>query len=113
MRCGLMAQMADLAAQLLGAARSLDPAFHISSGCRTRKEQRELYARFLAGRNALPVAPPGRSLHEIGLAVDVSRGRDPYSDRLLTLLGRWWVQAGLGWSPRDPVHFQLPFIGRA
>jgi hypothetical protein len=108
--CALSPAMAQLAPQLLAGAQSLDPAFRITSACRTRAAQTALYAAYLRGESVLPVAPPGRSLHELGLAVDISRGRDPYSDELLAALGQWWTSAGLGWSPTDPVHFQLPAI---
>ena len=102
--------MAVLAPQLLSAARSVDPSFRITSSCRTRQQQAQLYNAFLRGESRLPVAPPGKSLHELGLAVDVARDVDPYADAALASLGRWWSDAGFGWSPSDPVHFQLPPI---
>ena len=109
-RCALSPEMAVLAPQLLSAARSIDPSFRITSSCRTRQQQTQLYNEFLRGESRLPVAPPGKSLHELGLAVDLARDIDPYADAALASLGRWWSDAGFGWSHSDPVHFQLPPI---
>jgi len=45
--------------------------------------------------------PPGRSLHERGLAIDIV-SRDP------ELLGRYWKHyIGGRWSPTDSVHYDL------
>lgn len=42
----------------------------VTSGGRTREEQAQLYADYLAGRGNL-AAPPGTSLHESGIALDL------------------------------------------
>jgi hypothetical protein len=70
----------------------------LASGFRSRAQQQALWdAR---ASNPYPVATPGHSLHEQGLAVDVSRDFVP---RLLSVAG----EAGLCHPlPRtDPVHF--------
>jgi hypothetical protein len=70
----------------------------IASGFRSRAQQEALWAR--RGSNPYPVARPGSSHHERGLAVDVPRAFVP---ELLSVAG----EAGLCHPlPRtDPVHF--------
>jgi hypothetical protein len=72
----------------------------VVSGFRSRSEQAALWAR--RGSNPYPVAPPGSSMHERGLAVDVPRSYVP----LLARMGR---QAGLcqPYPRNDPIHFEL------
>jgi hypothetical protein len=78
----------------------------VTSTIRSRQEQEQLYQKYLRGESRYPVAPPGTSLHELGLAIDlVSRDN--------ALLGRVWQDVGGFWSPRDAVHFDLrPFLRR-
>lgn len=84
----------------------------VSSARRSRADQYKLYERFRAGKSKIPAAPPGRSLHELGLAFDMHRlGIDPFSDPLLNFLGEIWVSMGGlyggSWGGGvDPVHFQ-------
>lgn len=80
----------------------------ITSTRRSAGQQAGLWNRYQtclrSGGSCLPAAPPGRSLHEYGLAVDlVVNGdwRGPHQEAL----GRWWASIGGFWSPRDPVHF--------
>jgi LAS superfamily LD-carboxypeptidase LdcB len=87
-------------------ARELDRTVLVTSARRSRMQQAQLYARYLAGRSLLPAAPPGESLHELGYAVDIARpGVNPHSDDLLAYLGAEWKSIGGFWSSRDPVHF--------
>jgi len=73
----------------------------VTSAYRSSKKQAELYRRYLAGLQPYPVAPPGTSDHERGLALDVV-STDP--NKLVALL----TSAGLSWlGPADPVHFYL------
>jgi len=74
----------------------------ITSVLRSRAEQQQLYSNWLAGRNAYPVAPPGTSKHELGLAWDMVT--EPYS--ALSTLGAWWNRIGGEWHASDPIHFQ-------
>jgi D-alanyl-D-alanine dipeptidase len=70
----------------------------VISGLRTRAEQARLWAN--RGSNPFPVAPPGTSRHEAGLAIDVSIDT---AVRLADVAG----QAGLcrPLPVADPVHF--------
>jgi len=77
----------------------------ITSARRNIEEQRELYNRFLRGKNPYPVAPPGSSSHETGEAFDLLVTPVEY----LVDLGEVWTSWGGKWGgKRDPVHFQLP-----
>jgi len=53
--------------------------------------------------NPYPVAKPGTSAHELGLAVDVWAGDSARTQ----LLGRTWRAWGGRWSAADEVHFEL------
>jgi hypothetical protein len=85
-------------AALARADQLLGQPVPVVSGFRSRAHQEALWAR--RGTNPYPVARPGSSLHERGLAVDVPRG---FVARLLSVAG----EAGLCQPlPRtDPVHF--------
>ncbi len=74
----------------------------VTSARRSRAKQALLYRRYLAGQSLFPAAPPGRSLHEYGLAFDIVT--EPYW--VLDILGAWWKQLGGIWSPKDRIHFQ-------
>lgn len=73
----------------------------ITSVRRSRAQQSALYSNFLRGRSDYPVAPPGQSKHEYGLAWDMVT--EPYS--ALHTLGALWTRRGGEWSPTDPIHF--------
>jgi hypothetical protein len=74
----------------------------VTSGRRSSTLQRKLYRRFLNGVHPFPVLPPGRSKHEIGLAVDLWG-----PDEELARLGAIWRKAGGVWGgERDPIHFE-------
>lgn len=92
----------------------------ITSGRRSSLKQRQLWEKAQRGESGgLPALPPGRSLHEHGLAFDLvvtgiprprARG-DPYAD-LYGALGAFWKQLGGEWGGDapigyDPVHFQM------
>ena len=82
-------------------ARSMGFNARVTSGYRSRARQLWLYNRWLRGLQQYPVAPPGTSDHERGLALDVV-STDP--QKLVALL----TAAGLSWAgPSDPVHFSL------
>jgi LAS superfamily LD-carboxypeptidase LdcB len=95
---------------LLAYARKLDPRFVITSARRTKTEQARLYSKWLRGLSPFPALPPGRSSHELGMAVDMARlNVDAATDPLLPALGRAWQEAGGSWAgPGDPVHFAAP-----
>lgn len=82
----------------VGLRYGLNP--QVTSTFRSLEEQAQLYREYLAGRHPYPVAPPGESLHNYGLAVDiVSRDND--------WLGAVWKSWGGQWSVRDDVHFSV------
>jgi len=87
-------------AALARAEELLSRPVPISSGYRSPESQRRLWEA--RASNPYPVARPGTSRHELGLAVDVPRGFAP----LLAAVG---ADAGLCRPlPRtDPVHFEL------
>lgn len=89
-----------LRAALARAGQLLGVPVPITSGYRTREQQAALHAR--RGANPYPVAPPGTSRHEQGLAVDVPLSFVP---RLLAVA----PMAGLcrPYPTADPVHFEL------
>ncbi len=98
---------------LLEVGRYYDSRLVVTSGFRDLSKQRELYEKWLSGQSQIPAAPPGKSLHNYGLAFDLARlGLDPMEDRLLQWLGSLWDQVGGQWGQsRDPVHFQVRLGG--
>jgi hypothetical protein len=94
-RAGLASSML---AALASADRLLGRPVPIVSGYRSPAQQQALWDR--RASNPYPVARPGRSLHERGLAIDVPRG---FVDDLLGVADRSGLCQPL---PRtDPVHF--------
>jgi len=76
------------------------PQLTVTSVYRSRSEQLELYRN--RAQNRYPVAPPGRSYHEVGRAWDMT---GPAAD--LREAGRTWQSWGGKWGgARDPIHFQ-------
>lgn len=83
---------------LLRAGKRLGLAARITSGLRTRQQQTVL---FLSANPYFPVAPPGQSLHQLGLEVDIVS----YDN---AALGRIWGQMGHHWGgARDWVAFAV------
>lgn len=80
----------------------------VTSARRSIAKQQRLYEDWKRGISKIPAAPPGRSLHQYGLAWDMARiGINPLGDPLLNYLGRVWESWGGRWGgERDPVHFQ-------
>ncbi len=79
------------------------PSVRFTSGFRTRAEQSRLFARRRRNPRGLPAAPPGRSKHERGLAVDLAGS---FAD--LRMLASAGTVLGIQWGgPIDPVHFEL------
>jgi|SRR6266851_1236453 len=100
----LVDELQPFARALLDAAGAAGLLPRLTSTVRTRSEQRRLYNRFLAGQSGYPVAPPGFSAHEYGLAFDmVVSPMEALAD-----VGYTWQQWGGGWNPSDAVHFELP-----
>src|SRR5260370_2413634 len=75
----------------------------ITSTRRSRLEQTRLWKRFVSGQSILPAAPPGRSKHELGLAIDIVF---PTDEGVATALDAA-EELGLRWAgPYQPVHFE-------
>lgn len=120
-----MADLATLHPALRPAAEAFvrwlkahDSRFTVTSALRSRAKQAELYRRYQqqGGSSGLyTVLPPGRSMHELGLAFDLARfGIDPGQDELLAQAGAIWRDLGGHWAgPTDPVHFEGPKAWRA
>jgi len=86
------------------AARAQGFQLVVTSTKRTRLEQQTLFDQFQLGNRRFPVAPPGTSRHEIGLAID---GVAIPADRLpdLVVIMR---SVGFKWAgPDDFVHFDF------
>lgn len=98
---GVWTPLASAIQQLLDAAHAAGVPAQVTSGVRTYKQQYALWRR--RAYNPYPVAYPGTSDHELGLAVDLWAG----SDELTALLGRTWVKWGGAWSSTDVVHFTV------
>jgi hypothetical protein len=74
----------------------------VTSAYRSFKEQETLYLRRQRGEHPLPVAPPGGSMHNYGLAIDLVSDNNE-------ALGRMWQSLGGVWGGKaDPVHFAAP-----
>jgi len=97
-------ELASFARDLVDAAGRAGLQPRITSTIRSHSEQRRLYNRFLAGQAGYPVAPPGQSAHEYGLAFDmVVSPMEALAD-----VGYTWRAWGGGWNGSDAVHFELP-----
>lgn len=93
-----------LARALLEDAEASGIPAQVTSTYRSTAVQRCLYREYLAGNRILPVARPGLSLHEYGLAIDLVFPTS--ADQ--TLVGSLDSEYGMKWGgPKDPVHFQL------
>lgn len=90
-----------IARNLPAVARQLGFSARVTSGYRSAKKQAALYQRYLAGLMPYPVAPPGTSDHERGLAIDVVSTNPDELVALLTAAGLFWA------GPSDPVHFSM------
>jgi hypothetical protein len=78
---------------------SLFPRLQITSVRRSRTQQLLLWnTRY---HNPYPVAPPGSSKHELGLAFDMVGPREQ-----LYQAGAIWNSWGGHWSPVDEIHFE-------
>jgi len=101
-------RLAPYAKYLYQIGKYYDAKLVVTSARRSIAKQARLYEAYTRGESKIPAAPPGRSLHQLGLAFDMARiGIDPLGDPLLNYLGRVWTSWGGRWGgERDPVHFQ-------
>ncbi len=82
------------------ALKAYFPGLRVTSVYRSYSEQLRLWNN--RARNPYPVAPPGQSLHEYGLAWDMVGADDQ-----LEAAGRAWNSWGGHWSPSDKIHFEV------
>jgi len=102
---GLDRRFRPWADYLLAVARASGFGVRVTSGFRSMAEQQRLYDLRQAGSHPLPVAPPGRSFHNYGLAFDAVVEYPPGGQ---AALGRFWESLGGRWGgDRDPVHFSI------
>ena len=95
--------MASWLAPWAAELQRLYPQLQLTSGRRSRASQTRLYRRFLAGQADFPVAPPGKSKHELGRAFDMIA-----PPAVLRSAGDTWESWGGRWGGRfnDPIHFE-------
>lgn len=98
---GASRELMVLALVLRASLRDAGYQVRFTSAVRSRAEQEALYAARHA--NPYPVAVPGTSRHERGLAFDAVITPWP-GDQVVAWLAE---DLGLTWSERDRVHFQL------
>ena len=74
----------------------------VTSAKRSTEEQQKLYQDYISGKSRFPAAPPGKSKHELGGAVDLSEADANALDSMgfLSKYGLGRPVAG------DPVHIQ-------
>lgn len=82
------------------ALKNYFPQLQVTSVYRSRSEQLRLYNT--RANNPYPVAPPGQSLHEYGLAFDMVGPKEQ-----LRQAGAIWNSWGGHWSPVDEIHFEV------
>lgn len=100
----LIPEFQPYAAELVRLAGQAGFQPRVTSTRRSSSEQKRLYDRYLAGQSTLPAAPPGRSAHEYGYAIDIALA-DPQDS---FDLGDLWTSNGGIWSPKDWVHYEYP-----
>lgn len=92
--------LAQLVGDVQKAAKKYGFRVQINSGYRSSATQSELARE----GSAYPAAPPGRSQHQYGLAVDLQAVPWAYQSTLVS----WMQGAGAYWGGAgDPVHFQV------
>lgn len=100
---GLRPELAPYFEYLVALGARYDPGLRVTSAYRSTSQQAYLYRRYLAGLSAYPAAPPGRSYHEFGRAIDVAARPE-----ILAWMGRVWTSWGGTWGgSSDPIHFQV------
>jgi hypothetical protein len=75
----------------------------VTSAYRSTEKQAQLYAN--RANNPNPVAPPGRSKHEHGLALDIATS-DEYRPYLTAVMEKNGFRWGGRFKKRDPVHYE-------
>lgn len=94
-------ELASYAGWLLDVLTYNGIPYTVTSVFRSNAQQSALYERHLRGIHKFPVAKPGTSFHERGLAMDVTMPEWAYAP-----LGSIWKSIGGRWWPADRIHFQ-------
>jgi hypothetical protein len=114
---GLDPTLADKAGQLIDLAAQEGIPIRITTGYRSPAEQERLYAQGRTAPGAIVThAPPGRSRHQHGTAIDVvplTDGQPDWNSPHWSRLGELGESVGLRWGGRftrlkDRPHFELP-----
>jgi hypothetical protein len=102
----LVPELRDAARDLVAVCASAGLHPRVTSTRRSYAAQKTLYDKFITGRWPYPVAVPGTSAHEFGVAFDMVT--EPYE--ALADAGATWEAWGGIWGGRygDPIHFELP-----
>lgn len=99
----LQASAADAFLKMKESAAKQGVNLTLTSSYRSREEQQYLYNLYLSGKGNL-AAPPGRSLHEKGIAIDVGNGI-PWMQKYASKFG--WKNTGMSFSQKEPWHFDF------
>jgi hypothetical protein len=92
----------ELVISLTKAARDLGRPITVTSAVRSPEEQQKLYDDWISGKSKYPAAPPGKSRHGSGTAIDID-SKDANALASAGLLAKY----GLGQPVAgDPVHIQ-------
>lgn len=86
--------------------------WHITSGYRSNEEQAKLYDKYKNG--GAKAAPPGKSAHNVGLAIDVAADFNGQESWNMTLKSWAWLFLAIWKHPRlhsgkwfgDPDHIE-------
>jgi hypothetical protein len=100
---GLSPVLRPAAEYLLAVARAYGLHPTVTSAVRSRAEQQRLFDRYRAGQSKYPAAPPGRSAHEYGMALDavVPESEWPLWNAIRSAIG-------FHWDASDIVHSEVP-----
>ena len=100
---GVNPNLADALGQAAGEYKQITgQTVEVTSALRDSTKQAELYNAYVTGKSKFPAAPPGTSLHERGLAVDVNQATADKLDSM-GLLAKYGLSRPVS---GDPVHIQ-------
>lgn len=104
---GLYPPWKDWVDWVIAALESYGVSGTVTSGVRDSAKQAQLYKAYISGQSSIIAAPPGRSAHEYGLAIDfvVDEGKDSQLQRQVM---QFFAACGGELVSNDPVHVQYP-----
>lgn len=98
---GMEPWLAPYAGWLLEVLEANGRAYTVTSVRRSWAKQQQLYDRWIAGLSRYPAVPPGRSMHQLGRAMDFTS-----DETTLRQAGALWQSIGGKWGgEKDPIHF--------